>query len=219
MGNFLLRLFAGIVLCAVSLLPCERSLAGGDFVYRPELAVNGPIAGSLRWAVSLEPQITSNVQQSAEVDLIGGLCWRPAPYVSIWPQFMYVTKGANPDSNEVRPRLDLELFGPGEWKKVGFRSRFEYRMKENQDEYWRYRGRIKVKLPELGQFTPFFYDEVFYEFGDKDMFNGNEGGIGVAIALADKVKLTVDYRLVFSRKGEEWGTGCNHLLTTFEYSF
>jgi hypothetical protein len=219
MRNRVSRFAVVIVSSVVCLFTGGRADADGDFVYRPELALSGPVWDTLRWTASLEPQIASNVQQSAEIALIGGFCWRPVSYLAVGPQLMYVTKGSNPDSTELRPRLDLEICGPGVLRKIAFRNRFEYRMKEDKDEYWRYRARVKAKLPECGQFTPFLYDEVFYEFGDKNELNGNEGGVGVAIALADRVKLTVDFRLCYSRSEDSWGTGNRQLLTTFEYSF
>ena len=92
-------------------------------------------------------------------------------------------------------------------------------MKEDQDGYWRYRARLKAKLPEYGRFTPFLYDELFYEFGDKNDLNGNEAGVGITIALADRVKLTVDFRLCNSIREGTWRPANRHLLTVFEYSF
>lgn len=219
MGNTLQRLIVGMAVLLAACFICRGASAGDEFVYRPELALSGPVWDALRWTASLEPQITADARQAGEIALIGGLCWKQSAYLSVGPQFMYVTKGSDPNSTEQRPRLDLEFFGPGELNCVGVRNRFEYRMKEGKDEYWRYRGRLKIKLPRCGQLTPFLYDEAFYEFGDKDELNGNEGGVGVSIALADKVKLTVDFRLCFARSDDCWGTGNRHLLTTFEYSF
>ena len=92
-------------------------------------------------------------------------------------------------------------------------------MKEDKDEYWRYRARAKVKFPKVGRVTPFLYEEAFYEFGDKDELNGNEAGLGVAIPLGDRLGLDVDLRCCHSRSDGPWGTGDIHLLTVFKYDF
>lgn len=193
--------------------------ADGDFVYRPELALSGPMAESIRWTASLEPQITSDVQQAGEISLVGGLCWRPTGYLTVAPQFKYVTKGVDADSNESRPRLAVELAGKAGPCKIALRNRFEYRMKEDQDHYWRYRARVKITLPKVGTVTPFVYEEVFHEFGDKDELNGNEAGLGVGLPLGDQLSLVLDLRLCHSRSGGQWGTGDVHLLTVLKYLF
>lgn len=112
MRSTLQRFAIPIVSSAVCFLMCGRASADSDFVYRPELALSGPVRDALRWTASLEPQITSDAQQAGEIALVGGLCWRPASILAVSPQFMWVTKGSDADSNEARPRLDLELFGP-----------------------------------------------------------------------------------------------------------
>ena len=211
-----LNLFALIAVCmSVS----AGAVADDDFAYRPEFALSGPISDDVRWTASLEPQITSDAQQAGEISLVGGLCWRPTSYLSVIPQFKYVTKGADADSNESRPRLAVELARTAGSFKLAVRNRIEYRMKEDKDEYWRYRARVKVKCPKVGTVTPFLYEEAFYEFGDKDELNGNEAGIGVGLPLGDRISLEADLRFLHSRSEGEWVTRDMHLLTVLKYSF
>jgi len=204
---------------AVCLLICNPAVAENDFVYRPELAISGPIADDIRWTASLEPQITSDAQQAGEISLVGGVCWRPTGYLTVAPQFKYITKGPDADSNEARPRLAVEMATTIGACKIALRNRFEYRMKEDQDEYWRYRARVKLKFPKVGTITPFLYEEVFYEFGDKNELNGNEAGIGVGLPLGDRLCLDVDLRCCHSGSEGKWETGDVHLLTVLKYSF
>lgn len=218
MRSTMRRLALPVVSAAVCSLMCGGAMAD-TFVYRPEVALSGPLREELRWTASLEPQIPIDSRHDGEIALVGGLCWRPSAYLAVSPQFMYRRYDDDLGFTELRPRFDLEFFGPGELRRVGFRNRFEYRMKEAQDGYWRYRGRLKVKLPKCWDFTPFLYDEVFYEFGDKNELNGNEAGVGVTVPLADSLKLTVDFRVCHAISDGDWSTGNRHLLTTFEYSF
>ncbi|MCK5851176.1 MAG: DUF2490 domain-containing protein [Kiritimatiellae bacterium] len=200
-------------------LRSNPAVAESDFAYSPEVVLTGPVGDDVQWIASLEPKITSDAQQASEISLVGGLCWKPVDYLAVIPQFKYITKGVDDCSNELRPRIAMELTGKAGVYKVALRNRLEYRMKEDQDEYWRYRGRIKLKFPKVGTISPFIYDEVFYEFGDKDELNGNEMGFGGGLPLGDKLSLCLDVRLCHSRSEEKWGTGNISFLTTFKYSF
>ncbi|SMC20365.1 Protein of unknown function [Desulfacinum hydrothermale DSM 13146] len=140
-------------------------------------------------------------------------------HVTVEPQFKYVTKGKDGNSNESRPRISLELDDKAGPFKIAVRNRFEYRMKEHKDAYWRYRARAKVKFPKVARVTPFLYEEVFYEFGDKDELDGNEAGVGAGIRLGNRLALDVDLRCRHSKHGGRWGTGDIHLLTVLKYDF
>jgi len=191
----------------------------GDFVYRPETALSGPIADQLRWTASWEPHITSNVQQAGETSLVGGLSWKPMNHVAVASQFKQVSKGANANSNESRAYITLELNGKTGPFTLAVRNRSEYRMKEGKDNYWRYRARFKIKFPKIGTVAPFLYEEVFYEFGDRDELNGNEAGIGAGLPLGDRIGLVVDLRYRQSKSDGRWGNGDINLLTVLKYSF
>lgn len=124
-----------ILISAGWLSVCTGAVAGGDFVYRPEFALSGPLAGDVRWTGSLEPQLTNDAQQAEDVSLVGGLCWKPMAHVTVAPEFKYVTKGVDAHSNELRPQIALELDGQAGPFTIAVRNRFEYRMKEDNDEY------------------------------------------------------------------------------------
>ena len=208
----ILVLFGGII------LP-NSAFAESDFVYRPEFALSGPFVDDVRWTLSFESRMTSDIQQANEISFVGGLCWKPVGYLAVIPQFKYVTKGSDALSNELRPRLSLELTKKIGSYKIAFRNRGEYRMKEDQDEYWRYRGRVKIKLPKLGIVTPFLSEEMYYEFGDNDEFNANEMGVGGSLPLGEKLSLDLNFRVYHSKSEGKWGTGELHFLTVLKYSF
>ncbi len=199
--------------------PRGSAASDSEVTYRPELALSGPVAEGLRWTWGVEPYITSDVQRAGETSLIAGLSWRATDHLTVAPSFKYVSKGADADSNESRPRIAAEVAGKAGPFKVALRNRFEYRMKEGRDDYWRYRARVKITFPKIGNVKPFIYEEVFHEFGDADELNGNEAGLGVGIPLADRLSMTVDVRLCHSKSGGEWGTGDVELLTVIKYSF
>ena len=191
----------------------------GDVCYRPEFGMNGPLfVDGVKWAAGFETVIKNDVQEASCIALIGGVEWTPVSFLSLTPEYYRDSKGGTPDSNEDRIRLNAEFkynVGP---IKLAFRNRFEYRMKENSDDFWRYRPRLKVSFPKILTVTPFIYEEPFYDFLAKD-WNGNEAGIGGSVPLAKDFKVDVDLRTVNARKDGRWGDTDLHLLTTFKYSF
>jgi len=210
-----------LVVSVGCLLICHPAEANKDFVYRPKVAMTGPIADRVRWTASVEPRFSRDDRQDGKISLVGGFCWKPTHHLTVSPQFKYLTKfkETGADSDEYRPRLGVELAGTMGPFKLAVRNRFEYRMKEGKDKYWRYRARVKVKFPKVGTVTPFLYEEVFYEFGNKNTFDRNEAGIGVGLPLGDRVSLEADLRLRHSESHGKWGTGDIHFLTALKYSF
>ena len=92
-------------------------------------------------------------------------------------------------------------------------------MKEGKDDYWRYRARVKLKFPETMGLKPFLYEEAFYEFGDKDDWNGNEAGCGFGIPLRDGLELVLDFRICHSLQDDSWGEGTLNVLSSFQVTF
>ena len=209
------------------LLPClmclatlgTQALAESDFVYRPEVEVSGPLTGSLFWKAAINPRLSSNAQEADEIGLVAGLYWKQNKHLSLSSDFKYIGKGGTDQKNESRPRFAAELSAPLGKLNVALRNRFEYRMKEGEDEYWRYRVRIRIKFPKLGRTTPFIYEEVLYEFGDIDELNKNEAGLGISLPVGKNLGLDLDLRFVNAKKNGDWEIADKHLLTVLKYSF
>jgi hypothetical protein len=209
----------GILVAACLIFSAGSAVADDDFVYRPEFDMIGPITDTLKWIVIIDPRMNNDAQAADEIGLIGGVSYIPAKWVTFTADYKYISKGGTDEKNEERPRLAVEFFAPV-WKlNVALRGRAEYRMKENQDEYWRYRGRIKIKFPKIGKVTPFIYEEILYEAGDIDETNRNEAGGGVSIPLAKNLGLDVDLRFQNNKVNDDWETADKHLLTVFKYEF
>ena len=193
-------------------------MAASDFVYRPETAFSGSFCSKISWGASVEPEISNHAQQISCISIVGGISWSPTSYLSLTPQLLYAAKGTDANSNEIRPRLSVELNKKISAIKFAWRNRFEYRMKEDKDEYWRYRSRIKVKLPKYNNLSPYFYNEIYYELGDVDEYSHNAAGIGVGIPLKGNVSLKVDFQLNHSRGVDKWEKGDLHLITVLKLS-
>ena len=121
---------------------------------------------------------------------------------------------------ENRPHLNAVV----KWKvsdiSVAARSRLEYRNREDEDNFWRYRNKFTVKLPvEFAKFQihPFVADEIFYDF-DKGTLNKNRIYIGFSFKPRKGLAAEVYYLNESSEKGEEW-TDNNVLGTKIKISF
>ena len=86
--------------------------------------------------------------------------------------------------------------------KVEDRVRFEYRMKDNSDNVWRYRNKASVKLG-LGPVSPYLADEVFFDPEESEV-NRNRLYIGIGGKLWKVIKGDLFFMLQSSKKNEEW---------------
>lgn len=104
------------------------------------------------------------------------------------------------------------------WKLFDFsfsnRGRFEYKNREEADNYWRYRNKFTVKLPmKLTQLEiqPYIADEIFCDF-DKETLNRNRLYSGFSFKLFKSLKADIFYLWQSSEKNDKWND--THVLGT-----
>ncbi len=107
---------------------------------------------------------------------------------------------------EDRPMLNAAIKS----KVYGFgitnRSRFEYRMLEDKEPFWRYRHRVNIISPVTFtplKILPYTAGEVFYSF-DGQGFNQRRLYGGVFIPLHEKVRLELFYIWKLDKADHEW---------------
>lgn len=107
---------------------------------------------------------------------------------------------------ENRPHINVAIA----WKLLGMsfndRSRFEYRMQENADDYWRYRNKASVKLPlKLTKFEiqPYLASEIFYDFDLNTLNRGRFYG-GFSFKVCKNLKGEIYYLLQKSESSDKW---------------
>jgi hypothetical protein len=97
------------------------------------------------------------------------------------------------------------------WDLKGFRiedrSRMEYREFDYQDDSWRYRNKVTVKLP--WKFTrieiqPYLSDEIFVSFNGTSELNQNRFSSGLAMDLTKNLKAEIYYMLQSSKSSGKW---------------
>lgn len=107
------------------------------------------------------------------------------------------------------------------WNNLVFkdRSRLEYRIKEDDDNSWRYRNKLSVDLPFKWtklNIQPYIADEIFYNF-DENTLNRNRAYAGFKILFLENLRGEI-YYMHQSTKSSEW-KGCNILGTSLKSAF
>ncbi|MDD4955261.1 MAG: DUF2490 domain-containing protein [Candidatus Omnitrophica bacterium] len=97
------------------------------------------------------------------------------------------------------------------WDIKGFkfddRNRLEYCHFDYQDDSWRYRNKVTVKLPwkfTRMEIQPYVSDEIFVGFGSTSEFSRNRFSSGLAINLTKNLKAEVYYMLQSTKSSDNW---------------
>jgi hypothetical protein len=128
-------------------------------------------------------------------------------------------KGKFMQENE--PYLTATLLWDFKGLKFDDRSRIEYRHFDYQDDSWRYRNKITVKLP--WRFTkleiqPYIADEIFIGFSTISELNQNRLSPGISMNLTKNLKADVYYTLQSTKSSGRW-VDANVLGTKLKIAF
>ena len=107
---------------------------------------------------------------------------------------------------ENRPHLNATLSSKFFGLDVSDRSRLEYRDREIQKDMWRYRNKVRLKLPvELTplKLQPYFAEEVFLNL-DAEAFSRNRIYSGFSTNITKKIKGEIYYLLQSTKSGDNW---------------
>ncbi|HXF42107.1 MAG TPA: DUF2490 domain-containing protein [Pyrinomonadaceae bacterium] len=98
----------------------------------------------------------------------------------------YLYRRSEPVKNrtdyEHRLRFDATVSKSFRYFSLKDRNRFEYRIRVNHSDSWRYRNRLTLQLPEYFgklKLAPFVSDEIYYDFSSKQLTT-NDFYIGVS---------------------------------------
>ena len=115
---------------------------------------------------------------------------------------------------ENRPHLNAAV----KWKmgdvSLSNRARFEYRNREDAENYWRYRNKFTIKFPfKLTKLNmqPYIADEIFYDFNEETL-NRNRVYAGVGFEIFDNLKAEIYYLLESNERSKDWND--THALGT-----
>ncbi len=94
------------------------------------------------------------------------------------------------------------------------RNRFEYRIREDSDDFWRYRNMVTMRFPlKLTRYNiqPYLSDEFFVDF-DKEELNENRAYAGLSFKLSKNWGADLYYLWRRVKSGDKWTT--NNILGT-----
>jgi hypothetical protein len=196
----------------------SSAFAEGDFTYRPGFTITAPISSHFKWIGAITSKLSIDAEASDEIAFITGAIYKPIRNMTLSSDIKYITKNESGEKNESRPRFCLEFSYPTKKFKVALRNRFEYRMEEGKDNYLRYRARMKLELPKIIQTSPYFFEEIFYEFGAVDKLSRNESGVGLMIPFFNKTRLDIEFMFQNNKKDGGWQAPNLHFFTKLKYN-
>jgi len=107
---------------------------------------------------------------------------------------------------ENRPHLNVAVkWKAGSWS-FSNRGRFEYRSRQDREDFWRYRNKFTVKWPfklTVFEIQPYIADEIFYDFDEAEM-NRNRLYTGSTLKLLKNLKADIFYLWQNSEKNNDW---------------
>ncbi|MBN2097537.1 MAG: DUF2490 domain-containing protein [Candidatus Omnitrophica bacterium] len=122
--------------------------------------------------------------------------------------------------SENRPHFNATVkFNLGDFK-LSNRSRFEYRNREDADNFWQYRNKLSLKLPvkfTRFELKPYLADEIFVNFDEQEL-DRNRLCTGWAFKLFKDLGGELYYLWQRSKKSGNW-SDANVLGTKLKLAF
>jgi len=214
-----------IVITILLVLPCVAfSFDDGDSQYWNTESASWKISDE--WKASLEEELRFGDDSSdfyyQHTD-VGVLYSGLADWLDVGISYRRVKEEKNSDWNyENRPHLNgIVKFHIGDVK-MSNRSRFEYRIREVSDNYWRYRNKLTAKLPikfTKLEIQPYVADEFFVNF-DSEELDRNRIYSGFSFKLFKWLKAEIYYLWQRSKSSSsgKW-SDVNAIGTKFKLSF
>ena len=179
----------------------------GDWQYWNTESIEGNISD--RWKIKLEEEFrfgdSAGEFYYQHSDL--GLNYKYSKWFKLGLNYRQIYGKKKGDwEEENRPHIN----GTVEWTWADFtftdNNRLEYRVREDKDDYLRYRNKLTVKIPfkwTKFDIQPYVADEVFMDF-DEGRFNRNRLYIGAGGKLTKHLKADVFYLWQSSKSGNRW---------------
>ena len=181
-----------------------------EFEYWPKAFVTIPLHA--QWQFGFEEWLSFNDNATRFKDTQTDLWLRYlglADWLSVGVGYKRVYAKPGDDWEiEDRPMFDAavksKVYGFG----VTNRSRFEYRMPQDEGPFWRYRHKLIIASPVTftpWKIQPYTAEEIFYSF-DGVGFSQQRLYGGVYIPLHEKVRLELFYIWKLDKDDQEWRT-------------
>jgi hypothetical protein len=133
-----------------------------------------------------------------------------AEWIDVGFNFRLIRERADSKSEwktENRPHLNVSLKGKLFDLGITNRSRFEYRDREDSEDFWRYRNKTTIKFPfELTDFKlrPYVAEEIYVDMRGDNIINRNRFYSGFSFKLSKNLDSNIFYLWQTSKSGGEW---------------
>ncbi len=195
----------------VSVVIASTVFAESDFEYRNEEAIQAAITDKLSAEIAVNYRFKNDARlhyyTSSDFELnYAFLEWLDAGVG--YRQIYKLKEKDNKWRNENRRYGQAEAkWKIGAWK-FKDRARLEYRAKQDEEEFYRFRNKLVIKSPwkwGAAKVNPYIGDELF--IAESEGFNENRALIGIDMELAEHVSLDVYYMLEVEKEEEHWDNG------------
>ena len=202
---FLIRsFFLFVLLCSSSCFAFDD----GDFQYWNAESISWKL--DKHWQLNLEEEFRFGddagdfyYQHSDLGATYTGMC----NWLDIGFNYRHIFEENNDEwKQENRPHLNFALKLISGKLNLNNRGRFEYRNREDADNFWRYRNKFTLKFPckfTRLEFQPYLADEIFVDF-DQQELNRNRLYAGFYMKLLKSLKGEIFYLWQSSKKSGEW---------------
>ena len=188
-------------------IPAVHAVEGHDWQFWTAESVECRVAG--QWKVRAEGQFYFGDDMSElyyrHADV--GFSRPVADWFRAGINYRFVqSKKAGDWKDENRPHIN----GTFQWKagpvRFSNRHRLEYRTREDADDFWRYRSKLRADLPSSwtgARIQPYLSDEVYVDLKAEEL-NQNRASIGFKAPLNDHLKIDVYYLFLSGKNKDEW---------------
>ena len=206
--GLILKTIYALLLCSLLYSTGIFAFDDGDFQYWHNTALSWKIDDNYKLNLEEESRFGDNAKdfyyQHYDIGITySGIC----KWLELSANYRHIYQEKNNDwLQENVPHLNASV----KWElfDVSFnnRARFEYKNRENAEDYFRYRNKFTVKPPlKFTRFKiqPYIADEVFYDF-NVERANANRLYCGISADLSKIIKLDLYYLWVSSEKNHDW---------------
>lgn len=195
----------------ISIMICTYAFGESDFEYRNEEAIEAAITDRLSAEIAVKYRFKNDAKLHYYTSSDFELNYELFDWLDAGIGYRQIYKLKEKDG---KWRNENRRYGQAEakWKIGGWkfkdRARLEYRAKQDEEEFYRFRNKLVIKSPwkwGAAEVNPYFGDEAFY--AEAEGFNENRALIGVVMELAEHVSLDVYYMLEVEKEDEHWDNG------------
>ena len=199
------KVFSLVVLLAAGL--SAHAYDDGDWQFWNTDGVEYKLSDTLKLSANVEEYFGDDMTDFYHWHVQPGAAVKLAPWLEAGVNYQYLEEKKSGEwMTENRPAA----FGTLIRKIAGFdffdRNQIEYRSREDQDDTWRYRNKLKVVAPlKFTQFEiqPYADEEIYVDLDDKE-FNQNRVSAGLTSRPVKNLKADIYYMKKMDRKSGDW---------------